>query len=80
MSHQLKMSRPTSEDAFCYEPTNNYVELRDMILDWLEEYRQLEPLLEQMCSRVSEEKKLEPSLKLSEKIADDRSSSNRSQI
>jgi hypothetical protein len=50
-----------------------------MILDWLEEYRQLEPLLEKMAGRVSTEK-LEATVNLLERFAEDRSNSGRSQI
>ena len=80
MSRPFKISQPTSEDAFCYGTTNEYLELQDMIMTWLEEYKQLKPFLKKMAGRVSESEKLEPSVNLLKKITEDRSSSNRSQI
>jgi len=79
MNSRLEVSQQNSQDAFCYDRTNQYGVLKDMILDWLEEYRQLEPLLEKMAGRVSTEK-LEATVNLLERFAEDRSNSGRSQI
>jgi len=38
------------------------------MLKWLEDYEALEPLLRDLCSRASENQRLQPGLKLVKKV------------
>jgi hypothetical protein len=59
---------PIIEENSAYPEIDEYAEIKGMIVKWLEDYRQLEPLLKQLCSQVADNSKSGRELKLVKKI------------
>jgi hypothetical protein len=60
------------EEPLLREPVESTItehkELELIMLKWLEDYEALEPLLRDLCSRASENQRLQPGLKLVKKV------------
>jgi hypothetical protein len=43
-------------EACIYPAIDEYEQLKGMVVKWLEEYRKLEPMIQELCSRAGDER------------------------